>query len=135
MPDWAMKDLDGRTVAGSNLVGRILFINFWATYCPPCRAEVGDFVEFTQSTPTNQVMILGASTDESPGEVVPGFAKSYKINYPMLIADGRTQEQFGGVFAIPTTFIVNRRGEFQARHIGPMTRKDLERWVTALSKE
>jgi thiol-disulfide isomerase/thioredoxin len=130
-PSWSMRTLDGQQVMSSEFAGRVVFLNFWATWCPPCRHEIPDFVSFTERHGTNQMVIIGASVDENP-ETVRSFAQVNGINYPMLMADRIIQAEFGGIGAIPTTFIIDAQGNWVQRHLGAMSRSDLERWAARL---
>jgi thiol-disulfide isomerase/thioredoxin len=98
---------------------------FWATWCPPCRREIPDFVEFARTHDTNRVVVIGASIDESI-EAVRSFQKSAAIPYPVVSVDGLTRLAFGGIEGVPTTFVIDAQGRFVSRTLGPMTARQLE---------
>lgn len=131
-PQWTLKDLEGRPVSSTNFQGRVLLVNFWATWCPPCRQEIPDFVKFTNERDTNRVVILGLSADEGGAGVVKPFVNSYKINYPILMADQNVIDAFGGVAGYPTTFVIDAKGNFVSRHLGMFTEVDFKRHVLPL---
>lgn len=131
-PSWVMQDLDGKPVSSTNFQGRVLLVNFWATWCPPCRAEIPDFIEFTRKHDTNRVVILGVSIDEEGATIVKPFATSMKINYPILLASSNVVEQFGGLAGVPTTFLVDTNGNFVSRHLGPFSESDFKKHVEPL---
>jgi cytochrome c biogenesis protein CcmG/thiol:disulfide interchange protein DsbE len=131
-PSWVLKDLEGRSVSSTNFQGRVLLINFWATWCPPCRKEIPDFVKFTHENDTNRVVILGLSVDEGGVDVVKPFVGSYKINYPVLMADQSVTDAFGGVAGFPTTFVIDAKGNLVSRHLGMFSEADFKRYVLPL---
>ena len=131
-PSWVLKDLDGNPVSSTNYQGRVLLVNFWATWCPPCRQEIPDFVKFTKEHDTNRVMILGISADEGGPAVVKPFITSYKINYPILMADQAILDAYGGVAGFPTTFVIDAKCNFVSRHLGRFSEDDFKRFVLPL---
>ncbi len=132
-PAWTLHDLDGHEVRADQFSGRVVLLNFWATYCPPCRQEIPELIRFSRETPTNTAVILGVSTDESGAAVVRPFATARGINYPMLLADSTTLDQFGGVSAIPTTFVIDAQGNLRFRHLGTLNRTQLAKLVAIAS--
>lgn len=131
-PSWTLQDLNGKPVSSTNFQGRILLVNFWATWCPPCRQEIPDFIKFTNEHDTNRVVILGLSADEGGTGVVKPFVASYKINYPILMANQAVIDAFGGVAGFPTTFVIDAQGNFVSRHLGMFTEVDFKRHVLPL---
>jgi cytochrome c biogenesis protein CcmG/thiol:disulfide interchange protein DsbE len=109
-PDFTLKNIDGEEVSLSDYKGKIVFINFWATWCPPCREEVPAFVELQEEFGKDTLVILGISLDQGDLSVVPKFAKDYNINYEVLYGDANVVRKYGGITGIPTTFIVDRDG-------------------------
>jgi len=108
-PDFTLKNLDGKEVKLSDYKGKIIFVNFWATWCGPCRHEVPAFIELQDQYEENLV-ILGISLDQGDLSVVPAFAKEYSMNYEVLYGSQQVVSAYGGIEAIPTTFVVDKDG-------------------------
>jgi thiol-disulfide isomerase/thioredoxin len=115
--DFTVTDLDGRTIRSADLRGKVVLVNFWATWCPPCRAEIPDLVKL-QDKYRDKLVILGVSEDEVGPEPVKAFAAEHKMNYPIVMATPELQKIFQGVSALPTTFVVDPEGRVQRRHEG-----------------
>jgi thiol-disulfide isomerase/thioredoxin len=116
-PDFTMKNLAGKDVKLSDYRGKIVFINFWATWCGPCRHEVPIFVDL-QKEYGDDLVILGISLDQGDLSVVPKFAKEYNINYEVLYGTRQVVDAYGGVQGIPTTFVVDRDGYVRDGRVG-----------------
>lgn len=124
--------MDGSLMASTNLSGRIVVLNFWATHCPPCLQEIPELNAFAATHGTNEAVLIGISLDENPDQVLPGFLTRNRLHYPVLKGESTMLDAVGGVFAIPTTVVVDSEGRFRFRHIGPVRRQDLERWMGAI---
>jgi cytochrome c biogenesis protein CcmG/thiol:disulfide interchange protein DsbE len=133
-PSWELADLNGKPLRSDDFKGRVLFLNFWATWCPPCRQEIPDFVAFTREMDTNRVVIVGLSLDDGV-DAVRSLARSYSINYPLAMANDEIREKFGGLGAIPTTFVIDPQGNFAARYLGLVKPADLRKWTEQLQKK
>jgi thiol-disulfide isomerase/thioredoxin len=132
MPAWTMLDLAGQPVASTNFAGQILVLNFWATWCPPCVAEIPDLKAFQAAHSTQRVVVIGASIDEGGSAKVKSFVERNGLNYPVLLADLTVQDLFGGVSGVPTTFLVNREGRLVTRYLGPVTAEELTQAIAPL---
>src|SRR5262245_13556979 len=108
--------VDGQTLSSSSLRGKVTLINFWATWCPPCKAEIPDLIAL-QNKYRDQLQIIGISEDETP-DVVRRFMAEHKINYPVVMATPDIQRALPGVGSLPTTFMLDREGRIAAKHIG-----------------
>jgi peroxiredoxin len=117
-PDFALKNLEGNEIRLSDLKGKIVFINFWATWCGPCRVEVPAFIELQKEYGAENLAILGISLDQGDLSVVAEFAKSYNVNYEILYANAEVVNSYGGIRSIPTTFVVDRDGYLRDRLVG-----------------
>jgi thiol-disulfide isomerase/thioredoxin len=115
--DFTVTDLDGKAISINSLRGKVVLVNFWATWCPPCRAEIPDLVKL-QDKYKNALVILGISEDEAPLAEVRAFAAEHKINYPIAMTNPDLEKIFKGVSALPTTFVIDRDGKIQQRHVG-----------------
>jgi len=118
-PDFTLNDINGNPVTLSDYKGKLVFVNFWATWCPPCRAEIPAFVELIDKYGDQGFAILGISVDK-PADVekIPSFMKKMKMNYPVLIASGDVVQNYGGISSIPTTFVINKEGKVLGRIVG-----------------
>ncbi|HAB18462.1 MAG TPA: TlpA disulfide reductase family protein [Verrucomicrobiota bacterium] len=130
-PDWAMTNLAGQTVRSSEFLGKVVVLNFWATWCPPCRRELPELNAFHTSRETNGVMVIGAATDEGGATTVQPFVKRHELNYPILLANPEVQQAFS-ISQLPTTWILDRHGRVAARYLGALTARELDRAVTPL---
>jgi len=117
-PDFTLKSFDGKTVKLSDYKGQVIIIDFWATWCPPCRKGIPDLISI-QNDYKNDVVIIGISLDgEKTLKDVPGFVKSYAINYPIVYGDDKVVAAYGGIEGIPTAFVVDRKGNIVDKHVG-----------------
>jgi thiol-disulfide isomerase/thioredoxin len=116
-PEFAAKGMDGETVNLAAARGKVVLLNFWATWCGPCRMEVPDLVELQKKYP-ERLQVIGLVVDDEETDAVRAFAKRYSINYPIAMATNETRFRFGGVPALPTTFIIDAQGRVVQKHIG-----------------
>jgi thiol-disulfide isomerase/thioredoxin len=115
--DLVMRDVDGVPISTASLKGKVVIINFWATWCPPCRAEIPDLIKL-QNKYKDQLQIIGVSDDDDPPQTVKKWALDHKMNYPIVMATTDLRKAFPGVAALPTSFIVNRDSRLVMRHVG-----------------
>src|ERR1700722_1067485 len=116
-PEFAVKGIDGGTVNLAAARGKVVLLNFWATWCGPCRMEVPDLVEL-QKKYQDRLQVIGLVIDDTDEDAVRKFAKRYSINYPVAMATDEMRFQFGGVPALPTSFIIDAQGRVVQKHIG-----------------
>jgi thiol-disulfide isomerase/thioredoxin len=116
-PPFAVKGMDGKTVSLAATHGKVVLLNFWATWCGPCRMEVPDLVEL-QKKYQDRLQVIGLVVDDADEDAVRKFAKRYSINYPVAMANDEMRIQFGGVPALPTSFIIDAQGRVMQKHIG-----------------
>ena len=121
-PDFTLKSLDGESYTLSDLRGKVVVVNFWATWCGPCRKEIPDLSRIYSAYKEQDVVILGISLDDVSTDKVRKFAENYKITYPILHGTRselmRISRTYGGVTAIPTTFLIDREGYIQDMFLG-----------------
>jgi thiol-disulfide isomerase/thioredoxin len=113
----SLKDLDGKTLSSADWRGKVVLLNFWATWCAPCRAEIPDLIRL-QEQYADQFLVVGLSTDVDPPSKVKAFAREMNINYPVAMAPPDIEAKFGGVFGLPTSFILDTEGRIVQKHIG-----------------
>jgi thiol-disulfide isomerase/thioredoxin len=118
--DVTMTDVDGRRISSADWKGKVVIVNFWATWCPPCRAEIPDLVAL-QEKYRDQLLIIGISDDEDPPASVKKWALEHRMNYPIVMATPELRKVFTGVSALPTSFIVSRESRVMMRHVGMLT--------------
>ena len=116
-PDFTLSDMRGNEVSLSDFKGNIVIINFWATWCGPCRFEIPDLMDL-QEKYNGDLVVLGVSLDYDGPSVVPQFAERLGISYPVLYDNGRVAHRYGGVTGIPTTFVIDRDLNVYKRYIG-----------------
>ncbi len=133
IPDLTMTTLDGRTITSKDLAGKVTIFNFWATWCPPCRAEIPDLVKL-QEQYKDHLVVIGVSSDEGPTEAVSRFAADYKINYPIVMETPELTKAFPGIFALPTTFIVGPELKMMQKHVGQIRPAQIELETRVLAK-
>jgi thiol-disulfide isomerase/thioredoxin len=117
LQEFTMRDLDHRELSTTDWRGKVVLVNFWATWCPPCRAEIPDLVAL-QEKYRGQLQIIGVSQDEGSPEVVRRFASEYKINYPIVMLTPELTKHFPNVYALPTTFVIDRETRIVQKHVG-----------------
>ena len=130
--DFTMKDLDGKDVALSSYKGKVVLLNFWATWCGPCKAEIPGFVEL-QEKYKDDLVIVGFSVDD-PADKAKAFAAEYKMNYPILLGEGRedVQDAYGPIWGIPASFLISKDGKVCRKHLGIAPKSVFEKEIVAL---
>jgi peroxiredoxin len=131
-PDFELKTIDGETMRLSDLKGKVVFVNLWATWCPPCRAEMPEMVRYYNEHSSEKIEILAVNlTDSDSEKEVKQFADDYKLNFPVLLdPEGKVGNMYKTV-SIPTTFIVDKKGVIHEKHIGPMSYEMMDEFVKA----
>ena len=130
--DFTIKDINGRNVVLSAYQGTVVLLDFWATWCPPCRTEIPRFIELFDKYRSRGFVVLGVSVDDSLSDV-KRFVRRFKMNYPVLMGNGREdlQRAFGPP-AFPTAFIIARDGTICSQHTGLAPLDQFERTIRAL---
>jgi thiol-disulfide isomerase/thioredoxin len=117
-PAWDLKDLKGDSVKLSDFKGKVVILDFWATWCPPCRAEIPHFIGLQDKYGKEGLVIVGVSVDEGGPSVVSSFVKANKINYPIVLGNLEVAQLYDATNGIPTTFVIDRKGNIVAKHLG-----------------
>lgn len=132
LPTFDLQDLDGNSVTDRDLEGKVALVNFWATWCGPCKIEMPWFVDFQRKYKDRDFTVIAISLDEDGWDPVRRFAEDLELNFPVLLGDDAVAEDFGGVWALPTTLIVNRAGAISFRHMGLVSRSTYESQIEEL---
>jgi peroxiredoxin len=132
--DFTLTDLNGRDVRLSGFAGKVLLVNFWATWCVPCRVEIPAFVDLYRRYRPRGVEIVGIAADEPP-DVLRPFVRDMKMNYPVLIGRGRQDvlDAFGPLVGMPTTAVVNRDGTMCRQFVGFQRKQTFEDLLKTLT--
>ena len=117
-PAWELKDLEGQAVKLSDFKGKVVLLNFWATWCPPCRQEIPDLIALQNQYKDKGLVVVGVSLDQNGPAAVRPFVSRIKINYPVVMGDEKTARAYGSVQVIPTTFFIDREGRIAGQHEG-----------------
>ena len=137
VPDLVMETLDGETISLADQRGKAVLVNFWATWCGPCREEVPYLVQLAARYP-DHLTVIGVSEDAGGTEVVEAFASQYGVNYPLVMSTPEIKRAFPGVFALPTSFIVDTDGQIVQTHVGlvsPVLLEQEARYLTSLPNQ
>ena len=118
VPEFASLTLEGDTLRTVDFEGKVTLVNFWATWCGPCVIETPELVGIQEEWKDRPFQVVGVSMDETGFEVVAPFAEDFMINYPQIIDHGPLAEAFGGVYAMPTTFLVEPDGTIHSSYVG-----------------
>jgi peroxiredoxin len=116
-PDFTLPQLDGGQLRLSSYRGKVVLLDFWATWCVPCREETPHFVEMQQKYGDHGLQIIGVSMDDSPDPVRP-FYQQFHMNYPVVMGTANVGSAYGGILGLPIAFVIDRDGRIYAKHMG-----------------
>jgi cytochrome c biogenesis protein CcmG/thiol:disulfide interchange protein DsbE len=125
-PGFSLPDRSGRAISLADHRGRVVLLNFWATWCSPCKREVPWLIDFQKAYASRGFTVLGLSLDEDGWTSVASYMDTEAINYPVAIATEEVVNHYGGVGAVPMTFLIDREGRVAASHVGLLNRDDVE---------
>jgi peroxiredoxin len=131
--DFTVKDMNGAEVKLADYKGKVILLNYWATWCGPCKVEIPDLVALQNQFRDQGLIVLGVSQDDDP-ETLRGFAGTYKMNYPVLVGRDKPEllDAQGPLWGIPTSYLIGRDGTICTKHLGPASKEDFEREIKAL---
>jgi peroxiredoxin len=135
-PDFTLKDANGHTVRLSDYRGKVVLLDFWATWCGPCKIEIPWFQEFERQYKDKGFAVIGVAMDEEGWNVVKPFAQHMSINYRVVVGDDSIGDLYanGGIDALPTTFLIDRGGRIASVHVGLSSKSDFEDDIQELLK-
>jgi len=131
-PNFTLKDADGNPVNLTDYRGKVVLVNFWATWCGPCEVEIPWFVEFEQKYRDQGFAVLGLSMDDDGWKAVRPYIASHKINYRVMIASEVVSQQFGDIDSLPTSFVLDRQGRIATNHVGLVDKRDYQNEILKL---
>jgi len=131
-PEFALKDSQGQDVKLSDYRGRVVLLNFWATWCGPCQVEIPWFVEFENKYQAAGFTVLGVSMDEEGWKVVRPFLAAKQVNYPVVLGDEKVNQLYGGIESLPTTLVLDREGRIVFIHSGLVARDEYRKEIEQL---
>jgi cytochrome c biogenesis protein CcmG/thiol:disulfide interchange protein DsbE len=134
-PDFTITDLSGNELSLSDYEGKVIFVNLWATWCSPCRAEIPGFVEVYEEYKDQGMQIIGISVDDFGADKVRDFVKKYEISYPVAMYTREFIRAYEPGRAIPETIIIDKDGYIRHRHIGYMDKETLTNYFLKLAEE
>lgn len=132
-PEFTLNDLEGNTISLRNFSGKIRIVDFWATWCPPCKAEIPHFNDLTKEY-SEDVVVIGISLDQKGIEVVQAFAKDHDIIYPIVMGDMKTVKSYGNIRSIPTTFVIDPAGKIYKKYVGYRSKEVFENDIKTLKQ-
>ena len=136
MPSFSKKNVaDGSKVSSDAYKGKVLLINFWATWCPPCRKEIPYLIKLQEKYKEKGFSVIGISMDEGGRRLVNKFITKLKVNYPVIIGNAKLARGFGGVIGIPVSFVVDREGNLVKRLDGYISEKVVDRELKKLFEQ
>jgi cytochrome c biogenesis protein CcmG/thiol:disulfide interchange protein DsbE len=131
-PAFTLKDSNGANVSLADYKGKVVLLNFWATWCGPCKMEIPWFIEFEQQFKDRGFAVIGVSMDEEGWDIVRPYLQARKINYRIVLGNDQMAQSYGGVESLPTTFLVDRDGKIAATHVGLVSKSDYKNEIVQL---
>jgi peroxiredoxin len=125
-PNFSLKDSNGKTVQLSDYKGKVVLLNFWATWCGPCKMEIPWFVDFERRYKDQGFSVIGISMDDDGWNAVKPFVSEVGLNYRILLGNDTVAQMYGGVESLPTSFIIDRQGRIARTHVGLVSKSSYE---------
>jgi thiol-disulfide isomerase/thioredoxin len=129
-PDFTLKSIDGQPVTLSSFRGKVVLLDFWATWCTPCRSEIPRFIEWQQKYRDKGLVVLGVSMDDSTKDAA-NYAREMKMTYPVVMATSDVADSYGGVLGLPVNLLISRDGRIISKDVGATDLNALEKQIAA----
>lgn len=129
--DFTLKDPSGGDVNLADYKGKVVLLNFWGTWCPPCRTEIPGFIELQETYRDRGFVIVGVAVEDTP-EAVRAYAADVKINYPLAMVQDDVDAAYGPMYGLPVSFIIARDGSICRKHLGELSKERAEQEIKAL---
>jgi peroxiredoxin len=123
-PDFTLEDSTGQPVRLADYKGKVVLLNFWATWCGPCKVEIPWFMEFEKSYRDRGFAVLGVSMDDDGWQAVKPYLAAQRVNYRIALGNDRVSELYGGIDSLPTTVLIDREGRVASVHLGLVSRSE-----------
>ena len=133
-PDFTLLNLAGDTVNLSDYKGKVVILNFFATYCPPCRMEMPDFVELQKEYGKKDFTVIAISVDNDGERVLPPFVERLGINFPVLLATSKVLADYGNIYALPVTFVLDKEHKIVKKFTGMINKDEMKPIIEGLLK-
>lgn len=131
-PNFRLKTAAGKTIELQDLQGKVVVVNFWATWCPPCRMEIPGMLEVYRKYRSRGLEIIGIALDQDGWNKVSPLVRDMNIDYPIVLGDPFVTKAYGGIRAIPTTVIVNKDGTIADKHVGFFSKENFEAEISEM---
>lgn len=131
-PDFSLNDAAGKAVRLSDFKGKVVVLNFWATWCVPCKTEIPWFIEFEKTYAARGFTVLGVSMDEDGWKAINPYVAKAQVNYPVVLGNEDVNREYGGFDALPTTLVIGRDGKVAFLHAGLIGRDEYEKEIRGL---
>ncbi|MFZ0793096.1 MAG: redoxin domain-containing protein [Candidatus Korobacteraceae bacterium] len=128
---FSLQDLDGKALSLANYRDKVVLLNFWATWCTPCRGEIPQFIDYQSKYGPQGLQLIGISMDDD-AKPVHDFYQQFKMNYPVAIGSASLAESYGGVLGLPVTFLIGRDGRIAAKYVGAAEMPVLQQKIESL---
>ena len=128
---FSLQDLSGKPLNIADYRGKVVLLDFWATWCTPCRAEIPEFVEYQNKYGGQGLQVIGISMDD---DITPArqFYAQFKMNYPVAVGNANLAENYGGILGLPVTFLIDRQGRIAAKYVGAADMNDMRQKLESL---
>ena len=131
-PSWELTDVNGKTIHSTDFKDKVIILDFWATWCAPCRMEIPGLIALQKKYARQGLVVIGASVDEGGASMVKQFVEKMGMNYPVVLTDEKMQDLFGGIEVVPTTFIIDREGHIVKKYLGLTDQSEFEQEIKPL---